>query len=132
MYYFEMMSTFLFLLLIGAFFSPIFGGCFAIFLMFFILSGMVVFLSVNFVWILAIGLVMYAAGSIVKFWRWYKLDDVNTYLTNHPNCKLDVGIACHNCGSDKLNNQGLFYNNSKWRFYVCSHCGTTLFRFNVL
>lgn len=132
MYYFEMMSTFLFLLLVGAFFSPILGGCFALFLMFFILSGMVVFLSVNFVWILGVGLVIYASGAVLKLWRWYQLPDVNTYLNNHPDCKLAVGVSCHNCGSDKLNNQGLFHNTSRWRFYVCSHCGTTLFRFNVL
>lgn len=132
MHYFEMMSTFMILLLIGAFFSPIFGGCFAIFLMFFILSGMVVFLSVNFVWILAIGLVVYAFGFVMRFWRWFKLPDVNQYLHDHPECKLSVGVSCHNCGSDKLNNNGLFHNSSKWRFYVCSHCGTTLFRFNVL
>jgi hypothetical protein len=132
MYYFEMMSTFLFLLLIGAFFSPIMGGCFAIFLMFFILSGMVVFLSVNFVWIMAIGVSIYAIGSIMKLWRWYKLSDVNQYLHDHPECNLAVGVSCHSCGSDKLTNHGLFHNSSKWRFYVCSHCGTTLFRFNVL
>ncbi len=132
MYYFELMSTFLFLLLIGAFFTPVLGGCFVIFLVLFILSGFLIFFSVNFVWFLSAGLIIYACGFVAKFWRWQKLPDVNEYLAQHPGCKLPVGVACYKCGSDKLLNQGLFNNRNKWRFYVCNSCGSTLFRFKVL
>lgn len=132
MYFFETMSIFLFLLLLGALFSPLLGGCFVLFLIFFILSGILVFLSVNFVWILLGGLAIYLINSVMRFYRWFKLPTSNEYLQNNPNCKLEVGISCHNCGSQKLVNHGLFYQRSKWRFYACRNCGTVLFRFNVL
>ncbi len=132
MYYFELMSTFLFLLLFGALFSPVLGGCFIIFLIFFLLTGFVVFFSLNFVWFLLAGIIIYAGGFAIKFWRWHQLPDINDYLNTYPNCKLPVGVACHKCGSDKLLNQGLLQNKSKWRFYVCNSCGSMLFRFKVL
>src|SRR3990167_9810915 len=119
MYYFEILSTLLFFIFIGAVFSPVLGGCFIILLMLLILSGVIVFFSINFVWFLAAGLIIYAFNFGVKFWRWYKLPDVNEYLSAHPGCKLSVGVACYNCGSDKLLNQGLLHNKSRWRFYVC-------------
>lgn len=132
MYYFEILSTFLFLMLIGAIFSPIFYGCFGMLLVFMLLSMFIVFFSLNFIWFLLAGVVIYTVGGIVKWWKWQKLLDVNEYLQQHPECRLNVGVACHKCGSDKLTSHGIIYHRSKWRFYVCSSCGSTLFRFKVL
>lgn len=132
MYFLEVISTFLLFLFIGAFFSPLLGGCFGVVLVFTLLIGFIVFFSLNFVWFLAIGLIIYAFGFLNKYFRYNKLPDVNQYLAAHPQCKLEVGVACHNCHSSRLNNRGLYNNRGKLRYYTCAQCGTTLFRFKVL
>jgi|APCry1669190731_1035312.scaffolds.fasta_scaffold75423_1 hypothetical protein len=132
MYFGEVFATFLLFLFIGAFFSPLIGGCFGVIIVFTILVGLIVFFSLNFVWFLLAGIVIYASSFVIKLIRWSKLPEVNEYLHAHPNSKLEVGVACHNCGSSNLNNQGLISKTGKLRYYTCSSCGTTMFRFKVL
>lgn len=132
MYFIEVISTFLLFLFIGAFFSPLLGGCFSVMLVFTILVGLIIFFSLNFVWFLAVGGVIYILGFLHKYLRYRKLLDINQYLSAHPECKLDVGVACYKCRSSNLTNRGLFGNRSRLRYYTCAQCGTTLFRFKVL
>jgi len=132
MYYFEVLTVFLFFLLLSAFFMPFFGGCIVFILVFLFLGGLIVFFSLNFVWLLAFGLIIYAYGLVTKYLRWHKLPDVNQYLHENPQCKLASGVCCNKCSSEKLNHFGLFHATSKWRFYSCAQCGTLLFRFKVL
>ena len=132
MYFGEVFATFLLFLFIGAFFSPLIGGCFGVVIIFSLLVGLIIFFSLNFVWFLLAGVVIYASSFIYKFIRWSKLPDVNEYLHAHPNSRLEVGVACHNCGSTNLINQGLIKATGKLRYYTCGSCGTTMFRFKVL
>lgn len=132
MYFLEMLSLFLMFLFIGAFFSPFIGGCFGVVLIFTILIGFVIFFSLNFVWFLAAGIILYVVGFINKYRRYQKLPEINQYLLDHPQCKLDVGVACDSCGSSELTNRGLFSNTGRLRYYTCSQCGSNLFRFKVL
>ena len=132
MYFFEVFTTFLLFLFIGAFFSPLIGGCFGVVVVFTLLVAFILFFSVNFIWFLAAGMLIYAFGFVSKLMRWSKLPEINEYLAAHPESKLDVGAACYSCGSSKLVNRGLFKNTGKLRYYTCSQCGSTLFRFKVL
>lgn len=132
MYYFEVILTFLFFIVLGTLFSPFLGGCLVLILTFFILGLVIVFFSLNFVWFLAAGLVIYVYGIIRKYIKWYKLPEISQYLTEHPECKLEVGVACYRCGSEHIEHNGLFSKKSKLRFYTCCQCGSTLFRFKVL
>jgi hypothetical protein len=132
MYFLEVFSTFLLFLFIGAFFSPLIGGCFGVVVVFTIMVALIVFFSINFVWFLAAGLLIYAGGFVSKFMRWSKLPEVNEYLQAHPDSRLDVGVACHNCDSRELINRGLISKTGKLRYYTCGSCGTTMFRFKVL
>ncbi len=132
MYFFEVFATFLLFLFIGAFFSPLIGGCFGVVVVFTLLVALVVFFSLNFIWFLAAGLLIYAFGFVNKFIRWSKLPEINEFLVAHPDSKLDVGVACHQCGSAQLINNGLFKKSGVLRYYTCGQCGSTLFRFKVL
>jgi hypothetical protein len=121
-------------MLFGLLFNPFFGGCLGLIIFLLILSGIVVFVSVNFVWIILIGLIFYAISALVKYYRWHQLPDFTTYVTKHPQCKVDSsgGASCCACGSTQSMHNGLFGHKSKWRFYICTQCGTLLFRFKVL
>ena len=132
MYFFEVFTTFLLFLFIGAFFSPLIGGCFGVVVVFTLLVAFIVFFSLNFVWFLAAGLLIYAFGFVNKLLRWSKLPEINEYLLAHPESKLDAGAACYSCGSAKLVNRGLFKRTGRLRYYTCGQCGSTLFRFKVL
>lgn len=132
MYFFEVFSTFLLFLFVGAFFSPFLGGCFGIVLVFTFLVALIIFFSLNFFWFLGIGLFIYAFGFITKYIKYQKLPEINDYLAAHPGTKLEVGVACRNCGSAQLNNIGLFKKTGKLRYYTCAQCGTQMFRFKVL
>ena len=132
MYFLEVFSTFLFFLIIGAFFSPLIGGCLSVVIVFGLLTAFFVFFSLNFVWFVAVGVIIYLFGFVRKLLNWHKLPEVNQYLNSHPESKLNVGVSCYNCGSAQLVNHGLLHKSGKLRFYTCSQCGTTLFRFKVL
>ncbi|MFN7094460.1 MAG: hypothetical protein ACK4M7_03765 [Burkholderiales bacterium] len=132
MYLFEFISVFALFMVLAAFFTPMFGGCFVLLLVFLFLGGLIVFFSLNLVWFLAIGLVIYGYGFIAKYVKWRKLPDLNQYIAAHPECRLTVGVSCSKCGSNKLTHFGLFHKASKWRFYNCNQCGSMLFRFKVL
>ncbi len=132
MYYVEVMSIFLFFLFLGAIFSPFLGGCFVLLLILFILGAFVVFFSLNFVWFLAAGVILYLAGFIIKFYKWYKLPDYNSYINLHPETKMDNAVCCYNCGSDTVVHNGIFNRSGKLRYYVCQVCRSSLFRFKVL
>ncbi|HLX54023.1 MAG TPA: hypothetical protein VKR58_08775 [Aquella sp.] len=132
MYFIELFSVFLFFLIFGAIFSPFLGGCLVLLLMLFILGAFIVFFSLNFIWFIVAGLILYLIGFITKFYRWYHLPDYNEYINRHPQCKLDNAVSCFKCGSDKTIHNGLFNRQGKLRYYICATCGTTLFRFRVL
>lgn len=132
MYFFELFSMFVFFVVFCALFSPFIGGCLGIAIIFTVLASVFIFFSLNFVWILAIIGVIYLYGLVNKYLKWQKLPEINEYLEDHPQAKRDVGIACYNCGSDKTINHGLLHSSSRLRYYTCSQCGTTLFRFKVL
>lgn len=132
MYYIELLSVFFFFLIFGTIFSPFLGGCLVISLVLFILGAIVVFFSLNFIWFLVAGLIIYTMGFIVKLYNWLKLPDYNGYVNRHPECKSDDSLCCYSCGSEKITTHGLLYNQSKLRYYLCNVCGTTLFRFKVL
>jgi hypothetical protein len=131
-YYIEVMSVFLFLLVFGAIFAPFLGGCLVLLLVLFILGSLIVFFSLNFIWFIIAGLILYSAGFIARFYKWYHLPDYNEYISLHPQCKLDTGVSCFKCSSDKTLHAGLFNKQSKLRYYICSSCKTMLFRFKVL
>lgn len=132
MYFVELVSVFLFFLLVGAIFTPFLGGCFILFLVLLILGAVVVFFSLNFVWFILAGVLFYLAGFVIKLYKWYQLPDYNAYATKHPGCKKDDVICCYSCGSDKTIHKGLLNHKSKLRYYACSLCGAILFRFKVL
>ncbi len=132
MYFLEVFAVLFFFLLMGAFFSPIIGGCLGVIIIFGILTAFFIFFSINFLWFVAAGVIIYLIGFIRRFINWRKLPEVNQYLSLHPQCKLDMGVSCYNCGSSQLTHHGLLHKSSKLRFYTCSDCGTTLFRFKVL
>jgi hypothetical protein len=131
-YYIELFSVFLFFLIFGAIFSPFLGGCLVLILMLFLLGGFIVFFSLNFVWFIVAGLILYLLGFVSKFYRWYKLPDYNEYINRYPQCKLDDGVNCFKCSSEKTIHNGLFHKQSKLRYYSCATCGSALFRFKVL
>ena len=132
MYFIEVFSVFLFFLFIGAFFSPFIGGCIGVIIVFSLLVGFIIFFSLNFIWFLAVGLVFYAVGFIIKYIRYHNLPDINQYISKYPNVKLADGVVCYNCGSTDFANRGLLNSKSKLRYYSCNQCGTVLFRFRVL
>ena len=131
-YYMDFVVAVILFMILGLFFSPLIGGCFLLLLIFALLGGLLVFFSVNFIWFLLAGLVIYLSRIVVKYLRWQRLPDINQYLAKNPDCKLNVGVACYKCNSESLSNQGLFHQRGKWRFYTCSQCGSVLFRFVVL
>lgn len=132
LYYLEMLGGIFIFMFLGLFFSPFVGGCFGLLLVLFILGGILVFFSINFVWFLLFGLILYLFGWATKYYRWRKLSTLDEYLEKSPNCKLANGIACCYCQSDHIMHYGLFNTNSRWRYYVCKSCGHTLYRFTVL
>lgn len=132
MYFFEMLSIFALLMFFGLFFGPFFGGCLGLMIMLIMLGGFLLFFSLNFIWFILVGCLIYIASGAVKYYRWYKLPDLNSYLLKHPECRLDAGVSCYSCKSNHTAHQGLYGRRSKWRFYSCTQCGTTLFRFHVL
>ena len=132
MYFFEIISIILLFLFVGAFFSPLIGGCFSILVILTILVGIVIFFSLNFLWFFAIGIAFYFIAFLKKYLKYRKLPIITEYLFKYPSCKLDEGVACYSCQSSKLVNRGLFYQTSKIRYYTCGICGTNLFRFRVL
>lgn len=132
MYYFEMLSLFVFFMLCISLFTPFFGGCLILSIFFLLFGGLVIFFSLNFIWFLAGGILIYGYLLLHKLLKWRRLPDINQYLHDHPECKLAVGVCCYKCHVAQLNNVGLFHQGSKRRFYLCGNCGTTLFRFKVL
>lgn len=131
-YYLEFIAAFVLFMILGLFFSPVIGGCFMLLLVFACLGGLLIFFSLNFIWFLLAGVVIYTVGLVMKYVKWRKLPEITEYLSLYPSCKLNVGVACCKCNSHELSNQGLFNQRSKWRFYTCSQCGSVLFRFCVL
>jgi len=132
MYFLEIFSIFLLFMFVGLIFSPVLGGCFALLIVLLIFSGVIIFFSLNFIWFLLAGLIFYAISFGIKYYRWYKLPEVNAYLEENPQCRLEQGISCKYCNSTDIHHHGLFNRKSRSRFYVCSSCGHTLYRFNIL
>lgn len=128
----EFMASLMFVAFLLMFVFPFFSGCFGLLFILFFLGLFVVFFSLNFSWIILLGLVLYGFSLFKKYDRWRNLPDMANYLHVHPGCKLPVGVACYNCHSENLEHIGLFYKFSKYRFYICRACGSNLFRFKVL
>jgi hypothetical protein len=131
-YYLELLFSFIALMVFGMIFSPFFGGCLGAVIILLLLVGFIIFFSLNFIWFLLAGGILYACGALIKYWRWYKLPQLQEYLSLHPECKLAVGVSCCNCNSQQISHHGLFHQTSKTRFYSCDQCGSVLFRFRVL
>jgi hypothetical protein len=131
-YYLEMITTFIILSMLGLLFLPFFGGCLGLIIFVFVLGAILVFSSLHFIWLVMVALILYLVNIINKFIKWRKLPTSSAYLNLHPNCRIKEGIACFNCNSSELKNYGLFHARSKWRFYTCTQCGSSLFRFTVL
>jgi len=132
MYNIELLSAFLFFLVVGAIFSPFLGGCLVLLFILFVLGAIVVFFSLNFVWFILAGFVLYSVSFISKYFKWHKLPIFAEYVALHPNCEVGDNVCCYNCGSDKTSHRGLFSKKGKLRYYTCQVCGTLLFRFKVL
>jgi fatty acid desaturase len=131
-YYLEVFFTIIALLFVGAIFTPFVGGCLTVMLFVAILGAVIVFFSLNFIWIIAIGLVVYFCGWLLKFYRWYKLPKLADYFDDNPQCNLNGEIACKNCNSTKIKHLGVFNHSSRYRYYTCLSCGHVLYRFTVL
>lgn len=132
LYYLEVLGSIALFMLLGLFFSPFFGGCFGLILILFILSAVIIFFSINFIWFLLFGLAFYVLSWGLKYYRWYKLPKLDEYLEQNPQCKLSSAISCKHCNSDNIEHQGLFNIRSRWRFYNCKSCGQVLYKFTVL
>lgn len=132
MYNFELLSAFLFFLVIGAIFSPFLSGCVVLLFILFMFGAIVVFFSLNFIWFVIAGSILYLISFISKYRRWHKLPIFAQYVSLHPNCEVGDSVCCYNCGSSNTQHHGLFSKKGRLRYYVCSACGTNLFRFKVL
>ncbi|MCX8514240.1 MAG: hypothetical protein ORN24_01580, partial [Burkholderiales bacterium] len=97
----------------------------------FIMALLVLLFSINFIWFVGFGFFLYVAGYINKIVRYRKISELSEYNINHPINSFSE-ISCYNCNSTQIINKGLFTVNSKYRYYVCSQCGTTLYRFKVI
>lgn len=123
---------FIFIILAGLFSVQFLSGCMVLIFFFTILGVALVFFSLNFIWVVTVGIVAYLFGFAFKYWKWIKLPDLNHYLAEHPQCKLPQGVSCYRCRSENINHHGLYVARSKLRFYTCSSCGTVLFKFKLL
>ncbi len=130
--YMQLLGSFLILMFLGLILPPFFGGCFFLIAFFIFLTIIIIFFSLNFIWFLLLGLVIYGYIYFAKYSKWKQLPDLQHYMRENPNCKLDVGVCCNHCQSTNTSQQGLFGISSKFRFYTCNQCGSTLFRFKVL
>ncbi len=119
-------------LMFSSFFSYLFGSFLVVMLIFSIMASLFFFFSVNFIWFLITGLLIYLFGFIQKIIRWSKLPDISTYMQRYPRTHENIGVSCYNCGSRDLIHRGLFHRTSKYRFYICNSCGTVLYKFKVL
>lgn len=128
----EVLGILFLFLLFGSIFSPLMGGCLSVLMVFTILAFVFIFFSINFIWFLLAGSLLYVFGFVHKFIKWYKLPDINQYMTKYPNARESVGVSCCNCGSKDIIHHGLFHKTSKYRFYTCGSCGSVLYKFKVL
>lgn len=118
---------FLSLLILPGLFG-IFGFIFLIML----LIGLLVFFSLNFVWIVLFGLAYYVVRHVTKRLRYNKLPNYDDYLTQNVNVYQNGKAVCKYCGSEHLLQQGLFSPRDRSRFYSCLNCRQWLYRFKVL
>ena len=132
LYYLGVVSLIIFLSIFGLFFLPIFGGCFILIISLAVLVSLIVFLSINFIWFLFAGTIIYVFTIARRYSQWKKLPDQNQYMQDHSECVLTNGMKCCHCGSEDLNNKGLFVNDGKLRYYQCKTCRVKLFRTRIL
>lgn len=107
-------------------------GCFGFLLVVVLLGGMIIFFSLNLVWVILFGLVYYIVMGGVKYLRYNKLPTYDSYLTANPNVYQNGQVCCSFCGAEHLSHVGLFGMRSKLRYYVCLRCRNWLYRFKVL
>ena len=59
---------------------------------------------------------------------WQALPTREQYLILHPESRVDDQIACHHCGHQHLQAQGLVHLADFRHQYACPHCRQVLFR----
>ncbi len=50
------------------------------------------------------------------------------YLIENPDCKTNHGIKCCHCDASSIKNWGKSGANDTDRYFICNHCGETLYR----
>lgn len=112
---------------------PSIFGCMSILFVCAILGGAFLFVSTNFITVLAIILALYAWGLWNKFAKYKKLPTYDEFIaTSNHYINNNGAPTCSNCGFNNASNIGLFGPKSKYRYYVCSACSTPLYRFKVI
>ncbi|MFM4703365.1 hypothetical protein [Aeromonas bivalvium] len=59
---------------------------------------------------------------------WQSLPTREQYLARHPEARGEGGIACHHCGHQQLQAQGVIHLTDFRHQYVCPRCRRVLFR----
>lgn len=133
MYIIELLAMGIIFMLVGILLTPfLIGSLFLLIPALFVVAILFMIFSINIFWFLISIVVFYIFSMLYKYYKWNRLVDITKYLNTYPHCKLEHGVSCFRCNSKELNNEGLFNNKSKWRFYQCVNCGTVLFKTTVL
>ncbi len=111
---------------------PSLFGIFGFVFLFILLIGLLVFFSLNFVWIFLFAISYYIVRSVTKYMRYNKLPNYDEYLSNNVNVYQNGKVVCKFCGSEHLTHQGLFSHRDRNRIYSCLRCRQWLYRFKVL
>ncbi len=131
----EIIGGFIFFAVIGGLgliLIPSLLGCFGFILFWVIVLGLIVFFSVNFVWIALLAVVLYAVMAVRKFIRYSALPDYDTYLSDNLNVYHDGKVHCKHCGSDQIVQLGLHGLKSRSRYFMCLRCRQWLYKFKVI
>ncbi len=107
-------------------------GCFGFLFIVVILGSLIVFFSLNLVWVIVFGSIYYLCMAGFKYLRYNKLPTYDGYLSTHPNVYHNDKVCCSFCGAEHISHVGLFGTRGKLRYYVCLRCRNWLYRFKVL
>ena len=61
-----------------------------------------------------------------------KLLTLEEYLIKNPDCKTNRGIKCCHCNASSIKNWGKNSANDINRYFICNHCGETLYRSDTI
>lgn len=107
-------------------------GCFGFLFIVVVLGSLIVFFSLNLVWVVLFGSAYYLLMAVFKYVRYNKLPTYDGYLAANPNVYQDGKVCCSFCSAEHISHIGLFGVRSKLRYYVCLRCRNWLYRFKVL